>query len=81
MNTPMPSDNALRELEPAALSKLETPCFIFDPTIIIEDHRQLKAELGTPLIVSMKANPVLDLLVRCNHAFTDGIEIASLHSD
>lgn len=78
MNMQMPPDSALRELDSAALSKLETPCYIFDPAVVIEDHRQLKEELGTPLIVSMKANPVLDLLVRCNHAFVDGIEIASL---
>lgn len=69
---------AQRRLDPAALAALETPCYVFDPATVIEDHACLRAELGTPLVVSMKANPVLDLLVRCNHAFTDGIEIASL---
>ncbi|MET0383295.1 MAG: PLP-dependent decarboxylase, partial [Burkholderiaceae bacterium] len=62
----------------AALAALETPCFVFDPETIMEDHARLRAELGTPLVVSMKANPVLDVLVRCNEAFGDGIEIASL---
>ena len=57
---------------------METPCYVFDPETVMEDHARLRAELGTPLIVSMKANPVLDLLVRCNEAFADGIEIASL---
>ncbi|WP_374562579.1 PLP-dependent decarboxylase [Ideonella sp.] len=72
------SSVALRDADTEALAALETPCYVFDPATVIEDHARLRAELGTPVVVSMKANPVLDLLVRCNHAFTDGIEIASL---
>lgn len=72
------SSAALRDADTEALAALETPCYVFDPATVIEDHARLRAELGTPLVVSMKANPVLDLLVRCNHAFSDGIEIASL---
>jgi diaminopimelate decarboxylase len=64
--------------DPAALAQLETPCHVFDPAVAAEDHAALRAELGTPLVVSMKANPLLDMLVRCNHAFADGIEIASM---
>lgn len=70
--------DALHTADPSALAALETPCFVFDPAVVVEDHARLRAALGTPLVVSMKANPVLDLLVRCNHAFGDGIEIASL---
>src|SRR5262249_45335095 len=69
---------ALHEADPAALAALETPCFVFDPAAVIEDHARLRAELGPPLVVSMQANPVLDVPVRCNHAFADGMEIASL---
>jgi diaminopimelate decarboxylase len=72
------ADGALRKLDAGAISALETPCYVFDPEAVMEDHARLRAELGTPLVVSMKANPVLDLLVRCNEAFADGIEIASL---
>lgn len=79
MNPPadLPSA-ALRVRDPAALARLETPCHVFDPATAIADHAALRAELGTPLVVSMKANPLLDMLVRCNHAFTDGLEIASM---
>lgn len=69
---------ALRDADAGALAALETPCYVLEPTLVIEDYLALREALGTPLIVSMKANPVLDLLVRCNHAFGDGIEIASL---
>jgi diaminopimelate decarboxylase len=69
---------ALRALDPDALARLETPCHVFDPAVAAEDHAALRAALGTPLVVSMKANPLLDMLVRCNHVFGDGIEIASM---
>lgn len=69
---------ALRDADAAELGRLETPCYVLDPALVMEDHAALRQALGTALIVSMKANPVLDLLVRCNQAFGDGIEIASL---
>lgn len=64
-------------LPEAVLAGLETPCFVFDPGIVEQDYNELKAALDTQLVVSLKANPVVDLLVRSVHAFTDGIEIAS----
>lgn len=56
----------------------DTPAYVFDPAIVIDNHRRLKAALGTRLIVSLKANPDLSLLMRCAHAFSDGIEFASV---
>jgi diaminopimelate decarboxylase len=64
-------------LDADALAKIETPCYIFDPAVVASTYSQLRALLGTPLVVSLKANPNIDLLVRCAHAFTDGIELAS----
>lgn len=69
---------ALRHNDPAVLAGLETPCYLFDPHTVIEDLRELRRQLGTPVVVSVKASPVLDLLVRCNQEFIDGIEIASM---
>lgn len=60
------------------LSTLETPCYLFSPATVIEDYQDLRAALDSKLIVSFKANPLLDLFVRCSHAFVDGVELASL---
>lgn len=72
------SADSLASLDPSILTELETPCYLFDPSIVAEDLEALRAELGTPVIVSLKASPVLDLLVRCNHVLGDGVEIASM---
>ncbi|MDR8093001.1 PLP-dependent decarboxylase, partial [Burkholderia gladioli] len=40
-------------------------------------YRQLKARLGTRLIVSLKANQNQDMLARSAHAYEDGVELAS----
>lgn len=61
-----------------ALASLETPCFIFDPARVIESYRTLRAALGTPLLVSLKANSHPSLLERCAQEFRDGSEIASV---
>lgn len=61
-----------------AAQSLETPCYVFDPAIVIEDYTRLKTALNTPLVVSLKANPNIDLFVRCAHVFSDGVELASL---
>lgn len=68
----------MQDRDPAVLAALETPCYVFDPATVAEDLDELRQCLGTPVVVSVKACPVLDLLVRCNPHFTDGIEIASL---
>jgi len=59
------------------LAALDTPCYIFDQSRVERDYTDLKQALGTPLIVSLKANPNLDLLIRSFHAFADGVELAS----
>jgi diaminopimelate decarboxylase len=64
--------------DPGQLADLSTPCYVFDPAIVLDEYRRLKAALGTPLIVSLKANPNPDLFARCAHAFDDGVELASL---
>jgi diaminopimelate decarboxylase len=61
-----------------ALAKTETPAYIFDPETVRADYEGLKAALGTRLVVSLKANPTVDLMVRCLDAFTDGLELASI---
>lgn len=60
------------------LLSLKTPCYVLDPTVVMARYADLRERLGTPLIVSLKANPNLDLLIRCGHAFIDGVELASL---
>jgi diaminopimelate decarboxylase len=60
------------------LKDLETPCYVFSPEAVIADYKRLREALGTPLIVSLKANPNVDLYVRCAHVFTDGVELASI---
>jgi diaminopimelate decarboxylase len=77
MNAPL-TLRALQAFDPAVLAGLETPCYLLDPDTVMEDLRELRQRLGTPVVVSVKASPVLDLLVRCNQAFGDGIEIASM---
>jgi diaminopimelate decarboxylase len=57
---------------------LLTPGYVFDPQAVLRNLERLRRELGTGVVVSLKANPNLDLFVRCAHAFTDGVEIASL---
>ncbi|WP_320534076.1 PLP-dependent decarboxylase [Robbsia andropogonis] len=61
----------------AWLADLKTPCYVYEPEIAIARYRALKAQLGTRLIVSLKANPNEDMLMRCGHAYEDGVELAS----
>lgn len=77
MNAPVDL-RALQASDPALLAGLETPCYLFDPDTVMADLQELRERLGTGVVVSVKASPVLDLLVRCNPAFGDGIEIASM---
>ena len=74
----MSTTPTLTTADSAVLTPLETPCYLLDPAAVAEDLRDLRAALGTGVVVSVKASPVLDLLVRCNAEFVDGIEIASL---
>jgi len=62
----------------AQIGILDTPCYVFDPKLVLAQYSALKSALGTRLTVSLKANPNLDLFVRCSHAFVDGVELASI---
>ena len=57
---------------------LATPCYVYDPAQVIAAVQALRTRLGTGLVVSLKANPDPDLYTSCCHAFTDGVEVASL---
>lgn len=70
--------DALSLLDDLARQDFETPCYVFDPTVVLANYRRLKSALGTRLVVSIKSNPDLSLLLRCIHEFTDGIEFASV---
>lgn len=58
--------------------QIETPCYFYSVNRVAENYKKLKAALGTELIYSMKANSDIDLLMRCSHHLTGGIEIASI---
>jgi diaminopimelate decarboxylase len=73
----LPGSSAPAWMIPSELAKLETPCYVFDAATVESDYSGLKRALGTPLLVSLKANPNADLFVRCAPAFVDGIELAS----
>jgi len=58
--------------------ELATPCYVFSPRVARARYKRLRAALGTELVVSLKANPHVELLRQCSSAFVDGVEIASL---
>lgn len=78
VNHTISSTEELSCINAEALRSVETPCFVFDPAPIIRSYRALRAALGTPLLVSIKANPNPELLMHFVHEFRDGAEVASL---
>lgn len=55
-----------------------TPCFVYNPDIIASAHAELRQAIGTPLIVSLKANPNVDLIMRLKRVIDEaGVEVAS----
>lgn len=74
------ADAAAMQVPPAAADPdaLDTPAFLFDPQVVMAELAELRRRLGGPVVVSMKACPVLDLLMRCAHELGAGIEIASI---
>jgi len=68
----------MRPLQPQELQALQTPAYLFDPAVVCARYAALRAALGTRLIVSLKANSLADLLLRCGASFRDGIELASI---
>jgi diaminopimelate decarboxylase len=55
-----------------------TPAYIYSVEQVGSNYRDLKEELGTPLVVSIKANHCPELLSRTAYNFEDGCEFASL---
>lgn len=64
-------------LDSAIVEGLKTPCYVYEPNVAVSDYQRLRNSLGTGLIVSIKANPTIDLLDRSAHAFVDGVELSS----
>lgn len=50
---PVRSDDATTD---QWLLNLKTPCYVLDPTVVQARYADLRERLGTPLIVSLKAN-------------------------
>jgi diaminopimelate decarboxylase len=70
----MPEQDSIRcEIDP-----ITTPCFIYSPSIVLADYENLRDLLGTPVIVSIKANPNVSLLNTVLPMFRDGVEVATL---
>lgn len=55
----------------------QTPCYVYDMETLQRNYAELRDTLGTGLVVSMKANPQVDMLLRLG-ANANGIEAASL---
>lgn len=55
----------------------ESPCYIYDPNLLNENIDTLEAQLGTKVIISIKANPNVDVNLRLVHR-QGGVEVASL---
>ena len=57
---------------------ITTPAYIYSAEQVGENYKDLKEALGTPLVVSVKANHCPELLARVAFNFDDGCEVASL---
>lgn len=57
---------------------ITTPAYIYSVEQVGENYKDLKEALGTPLVVSIKANHCLELLSKAAFNFDDGCEVASL---
>lgn len=68
----------MRPLLEHELAELATPAYVYDPAVAISRWEVLRSALGTRLVVSYKANSLVDLMVRCGHRFRDGVELASI---
>ncbi|UXI66186.1 alanine racemase [Tahibacter amnicola] len=68
----------MRPLAPEEIQALETPAYVFDAAVVRARYAALRQALGTQLVVSLKANSLVDLLMRCAPAFVDGVELASI---
>ncbi len=59
-------------------ANINTPAYIYSTEQVAENYRELKEALGTPLVVSIKANHCSELLARVASYFEDGCEVASI---
>ncbi len=57
---------------------ISTPAYIYSVEQVGENYKDLKEALGTPVVVSVKANHCPELLARVAAYFDDGCEVASL---
>lgn len=56
----------------------ESPCYIYDPAQLRNNIHALEQSVGTPFILSIKANPGVDLNLRLTDRKA-GVEVASLN--
>jgi diaminopimelate decarboxylase len=68
----------IAQLSPEVVASLATPAYVYDAEVAVNRYRALREALGTELIVSLKANSLADLGLRCFPAFRDGVELASI---
>lgn len=66
------------ELLKSGQGNVATPAYIYSVEQVGENYRDLRELLGTPLVVSIKANHCPELLSRAAFNFDDGCEVASL---
>lgn len=66
------------ELLESGQGSVATPAYIYSVEQVGENYRDLRELLGTPLVVSIKANHCPELLSRAAFNFDDGCEVASL---
>ena len=69
---------SITELLGSGQGNVATPGYIYSVEQVCENFKNLKEALGTPLVVSIKANHCPELLSRTAFNFEDGCEVASL---
>ncbi|MFE8073098.1 PLP-dependent decarboxylase [Marinobacteraceae bacterium S3BR75-40.1] len=67
----------IRKLLADDAQQFKTPCYLYSPEKAMANFSRLRDQLGTGLIVSVKANSTPDILLRCAHVMKDGNEVAS----
>lgn len=76
MNT-NPQPSALARVAAAFESNpLDTPCYVYDVPTLTATVQQFGSMLGAPPVVSLKANPDIDLIMRMQH-LQNSVEVAS----
>lgn len=58
--------------------QFDTPCYVYNIGTAARNYLDLRKQLGTGLILSVKANPNMDVHIHLSHIATDGYELASL---